>query len=123
MELHVQKFKERFGFLLATILADKICLNTANRKYLKEAEIKPFCKSLERSLKETKILEFAAKTAKTARERSGVECPFGTGKRIYRTNNIRAKLPETGDCRAGMCYFVKNVMKFLRELCLVLSVF
>ena len=34
--------------------------------------------------------------------------------------NIRAKLPETAECWTGMCYFVKNVMKFLRELCLVL---
>lgn len=24
--------------------------------------------------------------------------------------------PETANCRMGMCYFVKNVMKFLREL-------
>lgn len=53
-------------------------------------------------------------------ERNGVECSFGTGKRVYRSNNIRAKLPETAEYWTGMCYFVKNVMKFLRELCLVL---
>ena len=44
----------------------------------------------------------------------------GAGKRVYRANNIRAKLPETAECWTGMCYFVKNVMKFLRELCLAL---
>ena len=44
----------------------------------------------------------------------------GAGKRAYRANNIRAKLPETAECWTGMCYFVKNVMKFLRELCLAL---
>ena len=50
-----------------------------------------------------------------------IECSFGTGKRIYRANDIRAKLPDTARCWTGMCYFVKNVMKFLRELCLVLT--
>ena len=53
---------------------------------------------------------------KAVGERNEVECSFGTGKRIYRTNNIRVKLPETAECWTGMCYFVKNVMKFLREL-------
>ena len=36
--------------------------------------------------------------AKAVGERNEVECSFGTGKRVYRANNIRAKLPET----AGM---------------------
>ena len=53
---------------------------------------------------------------KAVGERNEVECSFGTGKRIYRTNNIRVKLPETAECWTGMCYFVKNVMKFHREL-------
>ena len=50
-----------------------------------------------------------------------IECSFGTGKRIYRANDIRAKLPDTARCWTGMCYFVKNVMEFLRELCLALT--
>ncbi|MCB6902397.1 hypothetical protein LK429_11640 [Hoylesella buccalis] len=54
--------------------------------------------------------------AKAVGERNEVECSFGTGKRVYQANNIRAKLPETAECWTGMCYFVKNVMKFLREL-------
>lgn len=44
----------------------------------------------------------------------------GTGKSIYRTNNIRVKLTETSEYWTGMCNFVKNVMMFLREFCLVL---
>ena len=54
-------------------------------------------------------------------KRNEIECSFGTGKRIYRANDIRAKLPDTARCWTGICYFVKNVMKFLRELCLVLT--
>ena len=53
-------------------------------------------------------------------ERNEVECSFDTGKRVYRANNIRAKLPKTAECWTGMCYFAKNVMKLLRELCLAL---
>ena len=54
--------------------------------------------------------------AKAIGERNEIESSFGTGKRIYRANNIRAKIPDTARCWTGMCYFVKNVMK-----CLVLT--
>ena len=121
MKLHVKKYKERFGYLPAIIHADKIYLNKANRKYLKDEEINTYCKPLGRPSKESKSPEFIAKMTKAVGERNEIECSFGTGKRIYRANNIRAKLPETSECWTGMCYFVKNVMKFLRELCLALS--
>ena len=50
-----------------------------------------------------------------------IECSFGTGKTIYRANDIRAKLPDTARCWSGMCYSVNNLMKPLRALCLVLT--
>ena len=118
--LHINKFKERFGYLPATILADKIYMNNANRKLLTEMEIKTYCKPLGRPPKNPPSLDILAKMAKAVGDRNEVECSFGTGKRIYRANNIRAKLPETARCWTGMCYFVKNVMMFLRELCHVL---
>ena len=74
-------------------------------------------KQLGRSPKNPPSPDILAKMAKAVGERNEVECSFGTGKRIYRANNIRAKLPETARFWTGMCYFVKNVMKFLRELC------
>ena len=49
-------------------------------------------------------------------ERNEVEATFGTSKRVYRANNIRAKLDETADTWIGACFFAKNVMKFLRGL-------
>jgi len=119
LKLQVEKFKERFGYLPATIHADKIYLNKVNRQYLKDEEIKSYCKPLGRPSKESKTPEFIAKMTQAVGERNEIECSFGTGKRIYRANNIRAKLPDTSECWAGMCYFVKNVMKFLRGLCLV----
>ena len=53
--------------------------------------------------------------------RNEVEATFGTSKRVYRADNIRAKLPGTAECWTGMCYFVKNLTKFLRGLCRVLT--
>jgi hypothetical protein len=121
LSLQIQLFKERFGFLPATILADKIYLNKANRDILKDLEIQSYCKPLGRPPKDPPSEEMKSKMAKAVGGRNEIECSFGTGKRIYRANDIRAKLPETARCWTGMCYFVKNVMKFLRELCLALT--
>ena len=47
----------------------------------------------------------------------------GTTKRVYRANDIRAKLDETADTWIGACFFAKNVMKFLRGLlCLIFEI-
>ena len=98
----------------------KIYMNKENRKFLSELEIRTYCKPLGRPPKERNP-EILARMAKAASERNEVECSFGTGKRVYRANNIRAKLPNTASSWTGMCYFVKNVMKFLRGLCLRLT--
>ena len=119
--LQIQLFKERFGCLLATILADKIYLNKANRDILVDFEILSYCKPLGRPPKTPPSEEMKSRMAKAIGKRNEIECSFGTGKRIYRANDIRAKLPDTARCWTGMCYFVKNVMKFLRELCLALT--
>ena len=36
-------------------------------------------------------------------KRNEIECSFGTGKRIYRANDIRAKLPDTARCWTVVC--------------------
>lgn len=55
-------------------------------------------------------------------ERNEIEATFGTSKRVYRANDIRAKLDETADTWIGACFFAKNVMKFLRGLlCLIFA--
>lgn len=117
LQLQIDKYKERFGCLPATILADKIYMNRANRAILKDLEIKNYCKPLGRPPKEPPSPERQAMMAKAVGQRNEIECSFGTGKRVYQANDIRAKLPETAECWTGMCYFAKNVMKFFRELC------
>ena len=121
LSLQIELYQQRFGHLPATILADKIYMNRANRELLKELEIQTYCKPLGRPPKDPPSDEVRAKMVKAVGERNEIEATFGTGKRIYRANNIRAKLPNTARCWTGMCYFVKNVMKFLRELCLALT--
>lgn len=54
LSLQIRPFKERFGYLPTTILADKIYMSKANRKVLKEYETKTYCKPLGRPPKETR---------------------------------------------------------------------
>ncbi len=121
MQLQIGLYQERLGYLPATIDADKIYMNADNRKLLKDMEIQAYCKPLGRPPKDPPPEEVKARTAKAVGRRNEIECSFGTGKRVYRANDIRAKLPDTARCWTGMCYFVKNVMKFLRELCHALT--
>lgn len=59
---------------------------------------------------------------KASGERNGVEATFGTAKRVYRANNIRAKLKETARTWIAACFFAKNLKKFLMGLlCLLLE--
>ncbi len=48
--------------------------------------------------------------------RNEVESTFGTAKRVYQANDIRAKLADTASVWTALCYLAKNVMKFLKEL-------
>ena len=121
MRLQIELYRKRFGYLPATIDADKIYMNADNRKLLKDMEIQAYCKPLGRPPKDPPPEEVKARMAKATGRRNEIECSFGTGKRVYRANDIRAKLPDTARCWTGMCYFVKNVMKFLRELCHALT--
>ena len=98
MRLQIELYQKRFGYLPATIDADKIYMNEANRKLLKDMEIKVYCKPLGRPPKDPPPEEVKARMAKAVGRRNEIECSFGTGKRVYRTNNIRAKLPDTARC-------------------------
>ena len=53
---------------------------------------------------------------KASGESNAVEASFGTATRVYRANDIRAKLPETAATWIAACFFVKNLKKFLQGL-------
>ena len=113
---HLRAYKKRFGCQPKKFEADKIYMNRKNRRILKLLKIEIAGKPLGRASKDQLTGEYQEKMAKNVGERNEIEATFGTGKRIYRANNIRAKLPDTGESWTCACYFTKNVMKFLREL-------
>lgn len=119
LTIHIEKYKNRFGCKPERFFGDKIYLNRENRKILKEKEIQIMGKPLGRPPKNPSEEQLERERIGTSL-RNEAEAQFGTGKRAYRANNIRAKLPDTAQCWTAMCYFVKNLTKFMRELCLVL---
>lgn len=118
--IHLRLFKKRFGCLPKKLEADKIYMNRRNRRILKFLKIEIAGKPLGRPSKEQQTEEYQKQMAKNIGERNEIEATFGTTKRVYKANDIRAKLPDTGRSWTAACYFAKNVMKFLRELLHVL---
>lgn len=116
LRLHVELYKQRFGCLPRKVFADMIYLNRENRKYLKDLGIEIMGKPLGRPSKQSQTPSYKASQAKAAGLRNEIEATFGTSKRCYDANDIRAKRPDTAECWNSMCYFAKNVMKFLGEL-------
>lgn len=117
---HVENYKKHYGFYPARLLGDKIYLNRANRTFLKSLEIEIVGKALGRPSVDSKKPEVRKALAKAMGERNEVEACFGTAKRRYRMNNIRAKLEKTSASWIAAGYFVQNLMKFFRELLCVL---
>ena len=113
---HLRKYKARFGMLPRLVEADKIYLNKQNRRILRLLHIEVGGKPLGRPPKDSEPTN--GLMAKYIGERNEIEAAFGTGKRVYGANNIRAKLPDTGASWAALCFFAKNAMKFLRDLLL-----
>ena len=110
----IELYQKRFDMLPSEVQADKLYLGRENRNYLKEHHIECFNHPLGRPSKEENDKN-AQDKKRALGERNEIEATFGTSKRVYRANNIRAKLPDTADTWIGACFFAKNVMKFLRE--------
>jgi hypothetical protein len=94
--LLLRAYKKRFENLSAKVEADKIYMNRRNRKILRLLGIEIGGKPLDRPSKEQDTKEYHDLMARNVGERNEVEVTFGTGKRIYRANNIRAKRSDMG---------------------------
>lgn len=117
----LELYKKRFGMLPQEIQADKLYLGKTNRNLIKDCHINCYNHPLGRPPKEENDCH-AEDKKRVIGERNEIEATFGTSKRVYRANNIRAKLDNTADTWIGACFFAKNVMKFLRELlCLIFA--
>ena len=91
-------------------------MGRTNRLILKFLKIEIGGKPLGRPSKDQLTKEYQMEMAKNIGERNEIEATFGTGKRGYNANDIRAKLLDTGKSWTDACNFAKNVMKFLRGL-------
>ena len=111
----MELYKKRFGMLPQEVQADKLYLGKENRKYIKACHVDCYNHPLGRPPKEEND-EHAEDKRRAVGERNWIEATFGTSKRIYRANDIRAELDQTADTLIGACFFAKNMMKFLRGL-------
>lgn len=115
LKLQLETYKSRYGYYPREVQADKIYLGRENRRLLKDLGIECHCPALGRPPKNPSREEETLRR-KASAERNGVEAAFGTAKRVYGANDIRAKLPETARTWIGACFFVRNLKKFLQGL-------
>ena len=100
----VEKYKQRFGFYPAEVLADKIYCNRNNRAALKLLGIKLRAKPLGRP---------SAVYVEHVRpgERNPIEGKFGQAKTAYGMNRIKARLQQTSESWIATIILVLNLVK------------
>ncbi|MFR2734068.1 transposase [Hoylesella buccalis] len=75
-----------------------------NRKHIKSCHVNCYNRPLGRPPKEENDTH-AEDKKRAIGERNEIEGTFGTTKRVYRANDIRAKLDQTADTWIGACFF------------------
>ncbi len=113
----VEKYKSRFGFYPAEVLADQIYCTRENRTELKLLDIKLIAKPLGRPSAQ------AVKIHLSPGERNPIEGKFGQAKVAYGLNKIRAKLSSTSTSWIAAIALVLNLVKLMRQalVCLIFS--
>lgn len=106
---------KRLFFITIKMLEQQKWMSDNNVHSCKDRIISIF-QPLGRPPKENKTDDYEEKMVRYSGERNEIETTFGTGKRVYKANNIRGKLADTGATWTAACHFAKNVMKFLRNL-------
>lgn len=109
----VELYRKRFGCYPERILADKIYRNRKNREYCKEHGIRMSGPKLGKPKADNSA--DIAMELKEIGERNEVEGKFGTAKRKYGLNLIKAKLEETTRTDICMNLFVENLEHQIRE--------
>jgi len=104
LEASVEKYKERFGYYPAYVLADKIYCNRYNRAYLKENGIILKAKPLGRPSEE------ALSNQVSPGERNPIEGKFGQAKRAYGLDRVKAKLANTSQSWIASIILVLNLV-------------
>jgi transposase, IS5 family len=104
----VEKYKGRFGFYPAEVLADQIYCTRDNRQELKLLDIKLIAKPLgRRSAKAVKVHLSPGK-------RNPIEGKFGQAKRKYGLQNVKARLSSTSQSWIAAIALVLNLVRMTR---------
>lgn len=110
LELQIELFKQTYGYYPELLLADRIYLNRANRKLLKEKGIRIVGKPLGRPPKEELNAYQKRKRKKERNQRNLIEGKFGQAKNAYGLNNIQAKRSDTSESWISAIFFIMNLI-------------
>lgn len=110
----VDKYKQRFGYYPAVVLADKIYCTKLNREKLKTLNITLRAKPLGRP-------KAVSEEHVRPGERNPIEGKFGQAKTAYGMNRIKARLQQTSESWIATIILVLNLVKLAGEvpLCLL----
>ena len=106
LKASVEKYKERFGYYPAEVLADKIYCTRDNRKLLKNLNITLRAKPLGRPSLSSAVADHVRPG-----ERNPIEGVFGQGKTAYGMNRIKARLSHTSESWIATILMVINLVK------------
>lgn len=117
----VEAFRKRYGHYPASVHADKIYGNRANRDYCKNLGIRLSGPKLGRPRKKTEANKEQLKAEKKQLrqdeiDRIPVEGKFGQAKRRFGLGLIKAKLAETSKSAIHICFIVMNLEKWLSAI-------
>lgn len=118
LQTSVDKYKHRFGYYPKEVLADKIYCTRANRKWLKERNIKLRAKPLGRP-SSAGALSIPVRPG----ERNPIESKFGQAKTAYGMNRIKARLKNTSESWIASIVLVLNLVNLIGRalLCLIFT--
>ncbi|PIE69834.1 MAG: hypothetical protein CSA21_00210 [Deltaproteobacteria bacterium] len=119
LKSQVERYRNRFGYLPETVLADQLYGTGDNRRFLKELGVRFGGKMLGRPPKETeasrqKLKQRGQQYRKDSRNRIPIEGKFGQGKNGYQLNAIRARLQKTSEAWTNCIFLVMNLMVLLK---------
>lgn len=116
LQSSVEKYKIRYGFYPAEVLADKIYCNRNNRKWLKDKNIKLRAKPLGRP-SSVRALSIPVRPG----ERNPIEGKFGQAKTAYGMNRIKARLSATSKSWIASIVLVLNLINLIGKASLSLK--
>jgi hypothetical protein len=118
LEVSAEEYKRMFGFYPAVIIGDRLYATNGNRNYCKSKGIRLSAPKRGRKSEEVKESERKQLYQDSCR-RNAIEGDYGTGKRKYGLDLIMTKLCETTMTAISFGFFVKNMERILRLLCLL----